>query len=615
MRSPQRAPRPPRHFSLRTRLALLFLILQAPLCTLQFYMYHWSNASISREMESAAVSYLEFLQSELNDTIDAVTIQQEYLLTSQNVNAFLTKASSMDNADYYSLLADIMREMQSFLRANSVVSTLTLYFPTHRQGLYVSLGSSDYALGSTDSFQPLEGHIFPIDDAQYDAIVQQQKTRASLLSFNGANFILTASKALPKTGPYLALEAVLNNEVLRNHLNAFNTAPYAYTLLTHWDSRQVIGNLRELDALGTTLPDAFFASTGGEMRHTQMNYRGRPCHVIYSSVDPWHLTYVRLIDQAYLNAIPAHLQGLLAGFYALLAAAIVIYVWTTKRFFTNPIHDLMRCFNRVSQGHLDVRTQHSRTYEFNALSEGFDSMTSHLRELIQKDYENTILLQQATLKQMQAQIQPHFLYNSFFMLRHMIMMEDMDKAANLCAFLGEYFQVITRQDEDFLPLEREYAHMRNYLAIQSMRFENRLSLRVAPLPPELAGKRAPRLVLQPLVENVFTHGMSGAHTVIEVAFLSDGDDLLVTVDDNGAALTDARLSEVQAALQNDGSPSGSHALGNIHQRLRLAYGEAYGLTLSRSALGGLRVTMRLRPMDAPQTEAKEESDVSHPDRG
>lgn len=605
-----------RHFSLRSRLAALFLLLQLPLCLLQFYVYHWSNRSISREMEAAAVSYVEFLQSDLDETMSALVVQQEYLLVSRNLNAFLVGAEHMSNAEYYSQLENIMREMQSFLRGNQIVSSMSMYFPLQRQGLYVSLGHSDYALGSTDSLQPLEGHAFRISEEQLAALNERQKNRTSLLSFDGSNFILTYSKSLQQTGPYMVLEAVLNNEVLQERLNAFNTYPYAYTLLTHWDSRQVMGSDRDLDVLGTALPDAFFRSTGGEMLHTQMDYQGRTCYVLYSSSDPWHLTYVRLIDQAYLNAIPTRLQWLLAGFYTLLVITIVLYIWSTQRFFTEPIHNLMRCFGQVSQGKLDVQAKRSSTYEFDVLSLGFDSMTRHLRELIQKDYENTILLHQATLKQMQSQIQPHFLYNSFFMLRHTIMMEDLDKASSLCGYLGEFFQVITRQDQDFLPLEDEYAHMRNYLVIQQMRFEKRLELRLQPLPEEVRPMLVPRLVLQPLVENVFTHGMNSTQTVIQVSFQEDGGDLLVMVDDNGTGLTDERLSEVRAALQQATSPSSSHALGNIQQRLHLTYGEGYGLDLSRSPLGGLRVTMRLRPELPRSTDMEEEThDVSHPGRG
>lgn len=584
-------------FSLRSRLVMLFLALQIPLCMLQFYMYYWSDDSISRELRSAAFSYVTFLRDRFDETVKNTLMQQEFLLTSQNVNAFLTSATHLSNADYYSQLKDIMEQMQSTIYANSTLAALNLFFPTLDQGVSVSSGSLDYPLYSTNSQEHLNGRAFTISDEMHQRTVKRYQEQTSLLSFDGSNFIITTGKSLSSIGTYLVMEAVLNNEVLRAELNAFNTYPDAYTLLTHWDSRTVMGNTRMLDSL-EELPEDFFCTTDGQILQTEMYHNGRPYYALYTTSDTLRLTFVRLIDRAYFNAIPLGLQRLLLGFYLLMAAAVMIYVWSTQRFIARPMHDLVTCFEAVGRGRMDAQAKLGGTYEFNALAQGFNAMVGHLRQLIQKDYENTILLQRATLKQMQAQIQPHFLYNSFFLLRHIISMEELDKAADLCNYLGEYFQYITRQNQDFLPLEKEYAHMVNYVAIQSMRFQARLETCLPPLAADMERLLVPRLVLQPLIENVFSHGMSAERTMIQVAFYMEGEDLLVRVDDNGTTLTQERIDQLQEQL-NNAAQGGGHALFNIHQRLRLIYGSGYGLELSVSPLGGLRVTMRLRPQREP----------------
>ena len=154
--------------------------------------------------------------------------------------------------------------------------------------------------------------------------------------------------------------------------------------------------------------------------------------------------------------------------------ALAFYMLSVRRTVARPINDLLWAFDRISEGRLQTRLEPSYTDEFDRLSRHFNRMTAQLAGLIEKDYKQTILLQDAKMKHLQAQINPHFLYNSFYLLSHLVKMEDQEAAEKLSRYLGNYFRYITDQSRNVLPLQEEYDHAVIYLSIQLMRFGHRV---------------------------------------------------------------------------------------------------------------------------------------------
>lgn len=134
-------------------------------------------------------------------------------------------------------------------------------------------------------------------------------------------------------------------------------------------------------------------------------------------------------------------------------------------------------------------------------------MEDQISRLIDEVYVQTNLAQRAQLKQLQAQINPHFLYNSFFVLSRRVKRHDFENAQELAKHLGNYFQFLARNESDFVMLRQEVEHAKSYAAIQGTRFISRLSIEFGELPVECEGILVPRLILQPLLENAFEHGL------------------------------------------------------------------------------------------------------------
>ena len=280
--------------------------------------------------------------------------------------------------------------------------------------------------------------------------------------------------------------------------------------------------------------------------------------------------------------------------FVLVIAVNLLYMLHLWHLICKPLNKLSNAFQQVEQGDFSIRIHHSRDDDFSDIYHSFNQMTRRLEKLIEQVYMQTIRTQRAELKQLQSQINPHFLYNNLFTIRSLAQLGDTDTIEILAADLGEYFRYINRTGSQEVPLSMEVGHARNYANLQDLRFSSRIHLDFEPLPDELRDVIVPRLVLQPLIENAYQHGLTGTLTggELHVGFRVEAEDAVIEVEDNGPDVDETLIRDLTARMSN---PDAQETTGmiNIHRRLRLRFGEPYGLAFSVSPLGGLRVEMRL----------------------
>src|SRR5690606_10880373 len=155
---------------------------------------------------------------------------------------------------------------------------------------------------------------------------------------------------------------------------------------------------------------------------------------------------------------------------------IVIYSYWIYRLIHRPLQSLVKAFRKVEQRQLSPIDLPNTNDEFRYLFERFNLMVGNLNELIHQVYEQQLRAQSSELKQLQSQINPHFLYNTYFILYRLAKMNDNESIAHFCQYLGEYFQFITRNASGDIPLEMEFNHSRTYAEIQNIRFKNRIQV-------------------------------------------------------------------------------------------------------------------------------------------
>lgn len=260
-----------------------------------------------------------------------------------------------------------------------------------------------------------------------------------------------------------------------------------------------------------------------------------------------------------------------------------------------PVKRMVAAFAQVEKGNYHVRLEAQHPDEFEHLYGSFNHMVTKIQELVDQVYKQKILSQQAQLKQLQSQINPHFFYNSFFIIQGMMNMGEYDAANQMLGTLGRYFQFVTRSGREFVSIQREVGHAYAYCEVQQIRFRN-IQIQFDNFEDDLVGMQVPRLILQPLIENAFVHGLENVmegklHIWAEIT----PPYVMIHVDNTGTVITDEEMAEVRRKLDmpDDGLMEVT-ALINIHRRLKLHYGEDCGLRIERLPDGMTRTTLILR---------------------
>lgn len=309
--------------------------------------------------------------------------------------------------------------------------------------------------------------------------------------------------------------------------------------------------------------------------------------------------YIRLIPtEAILNSTNT-LSIFMLIFLLVLSVICVVFFIGVYRMIHKPLYQLTTAFEEVENGNFSVRIDPQQNSDFSYLFCAFNDMTEKLHRLIEQDYNQKMLLQKAELKQLQAQINPHFLYNSFFMLQRMIKTEMTEESQEMANALGKYFRYLTRNSMDNVTLETEYEHAKTYAYIQGLRFAGRIEVQFEDLPVDFKDLPVPKLILQPLLENAFNYGLNNKMEggILKVHFTHAGNSLTIIVEDNGDELSDEILNTLTDKLKNTRETSaGSEMTGllNIQRRLSIFSDYSYSLDVCRSSMGGLCVTICLK---------------------
>lgn len=259
-----------------------------------------------------------------------------------------------------------------------------------------------------------------------------------------------------------------------------------------------------------------------------------------------------------------------------------------------PIYELIRAVKSLRRGDYGYRIAHWPSNEFRYLIEQFNLMSQDTQELIDKVYTEQLRAKESSLKHLQAQINPHFLYNNFAYIQSMAQLDRTKAIVAFTQHLSQYYRYTTRTEQQLTFLSDEMDLIRNYLEIHRMQSER---LQYAEQIEEgMMSLLLPRLLLQPLIENAVVHGMEGKkgefHILITGRRTADGCELLV--EDNGIGMKPDELAALRYSLQQSTSLSHSIGLRNVHQRLRHYFGDSSGLRIEHSPLGGLCVGLIIK---------------------
>lgn len=275
-----------------------------------------------------------------------------------------------------------------------------------------------------------------------------------------------------------------------------------------------------------------------------------------------------------------------------------------SNYVSKPIRILSSGMRRFRKGDFDTKIELDREDEFEQLAVGFNKMTSSLKENMNERIAAERKVNETRIEMMQAQLNPHFLYNTLDTIKWVAKANHVPEVATMSASLAGILRT-SISEKQFCPLSKELELVENYCEIQKIRFDDAFDLTID-VPEELKGAIIPKLILQPIVENAIIHGMdetnSGHIYLAAIRENRDGKDLLkISVQDDGKGISDEMLN----ALNNDDVETlkGHLGLNNINTIIRLYYGKEYGVTAIRPTNGGTVMIVTL-PYSEKEPEEK-----------
>jgi two-component system sensor histidine kinase YesM len=345
----------------------------------------------------------------------------------------------------------------------------------------------------------------------------------------------------------------------------------------------------------------YFTENAGSLRElvtglVRVKLDGEVSWAIFRYSEPMNAFLINYRPESLITKMLASTNLTIWVLSAFTILMILFSIFWIRRFFDQPMSNLMNALGRVEKGDLKMNIDYEGDNEFHYLYDQFNRMLTELNRQIEQNYANRIRTQQAELKQLQYHIKPHFLYNSIFLIYRMAVDGDMESIQDFSLTLGNYYRYITRIQSDTIPLEREVDHIKSYVKIQTTRFGERIAVRMDEIPEGMESKGVPPLILQPVVENAYHHGVSMMESGgrIQIAMQSADGYLLITIDDNGPGMSEDALQGLSFRMLEDDVSEASTGLSNVHHRLRIHFGGESGLRLSHSPLGGLRVILAMK---------------------
>jgi len=274
----------------------------------------------------------------------------------------------------------------------------------------------------------------------------------------------------------------------------------------------------------------------------------------------------------------------------------VLAAWGISRSIYIPIKKLHDVTTTITKNDLQALVTHDNVDEITELGMSFNIMIGRIRELLDSKIKEQENLKKAELRALQAQINPHFLYNTLDTIIWMAEAKKTDQVIEIVSALSSFFRISLSKGRDWITIGEEIERVRSYLTIQKMRYRDIMDYQIE-VDEGVSGNTILKLILQPLVENALYHGIKNKRqggTITIRAKQKNENEVLLEVGDDGIGFTPEKLTQLQAELDDDSGEirlESGFGIGNVNRRIRLYYGKQYGLSIKSEYYTGTCATL------------------------
>ena len=323
--------------------------------------------------------------------------------------------------------------------------------------------------------------------------------------------------------------------------------------------------------------------------------------VVFQKVPKTQWTTIATLPLAELNEESHSIRNaiIVSSILSLIAAFFLAYL--ISRGIVKPILQMEEQMRRVEQGDFDAYVDVKTSDEIGRIGEKFNVMVAKIKDLMERvvmeeKKQSQLLIKQreAELELLRAQINPHFLFNTLNSIKCMALINQANHIAEMISALGRLLENSIQRGKDMITLEEEIENLKNYVLLQQMRYGNKLRI-LYDMDPELLTLEVPRLILQPIVENAIIHGLEKKTNggQIQVYGRRKEEVAEIVIEDNGVGMSQEEVENLRTGLDPTHQRKSFSGIGikNVDERIRLVYGEDYGLTITSKINVGTKVIL------------------------
>ncbi|WP_052088034.1 cache domain-containing sensor histidine kinase [Paenibacillus wynnii] len=564
-------------FSLFAKMNSLIIVLFIPIIILYTYSNDVTYKVVSKELLKSNTKQLTFLSSQIDSRIQQMMDFSLTFSSDPNVRKF----------NGFNLWEDRYDRMQTryIIQEKMLLqSGVTDIWPTR------------YAVHSEQNKDVISNYS---KSGGYDENVLKRNMSGKWTYGDGGTdshdelkafyWFYTDSLAQPGmwTGSNLVIEASFSYENIQNMLDSYKAGGQGDPFFYHKGDTPILN--RSADKQISTEFVRYLDEHPPENTTQNVVKLGGESYLVSSvkstNLD-WHLVDVVPLDQI-LEPISFSRNLFYLSMFLLfvvgISASILLY-----RNVQRPIKKLIHGLRRVQRGDYSVRLHTKDRNEFSFVFYRFNDMSHQIQDLIENVFNEKIRAREATLKQLQAQINPHFLYNCLGYIINMAQMKDEEAVVSMAYNLSAYYRYTTRMERETATLDEEIRLLINYLDIQKLR-NGRIEYHID-ISEEMKTQYVPRLMLQPIVENSVIHGVGKSYTSGEIRIsgeIADGF-CRIYIDDDGQGLNPEQEDALNRKMQEPLQEEMGCGLWNTNQRIIHQFGNHSSLHFKKSPLGGLR---------------------------
>lgn len=571
----------------RKLIAVFLFLIITPVTTIGVISFKLSEDIILDKVGASASKTLEQAATNMNHILSSMIYVSNSINLNESVKKILDKQEGEDVGERW---ADFQTINNLFTSINST------YFPYDSYFTIIGENGHVYTSWSRD-----DESLFMLEEAGlYREMVTNQfrwfPSHANYASeyARGDEQLLTMSRYIVEDigqARYGVFIISVPHRVFLDFLyNAHTTSDSILLLLDEYNVPIVYGDAADRDL--------FLALSGNERLQQQSGSfvseaDGASYMVNYHRLNRNTWKIVELIPYRSLVGEIAGLRNKLTLFLVLFLTLFLVISTIMAFSFTTPIRQLYQSMRRVERGDWSVRVKSRSQDEIGLLVRNFNHMVVNMKSLIDRLYEEQETKRELEMEALQAQIEPHFLFNTLNSIRWVAIMSESDNVSEMIGSLTHLLKMSISATDRMITIAEELENVKHYILLQKVRYSTRFDT-VFDIAPDLLDVQIIKLILQPIVENAILHGMNrrGGST-IEIRGWRDGPDAVLAVSDNGKGMDERQLQKLIRAINSGKKMSKGIGLSNVNQRLILSYGEAYGLAIRSAPDEGTTVTIRV----------------------